>query len=151
MTKPAAICVPPNEGKVFRAFGETVTIHLDGTDTGGKLTLFTEITPPGGGPPPHYHLEEDEWFYPLEGRVEFLIDGNWQEVPMGSVVFVARRVVHSFRNPGEKPLKMLIQTAPSGFEKFFARCADEFAKPGSPDMERIIAMSAEHGIHFVSE
>jgi hypothetical protein len=38
----------------------------------------------------------------------------------------------------------------SGFEKFFARCAEEFAKPGEPpEMERLIEIGAEHGIHFV--
>jgi hypothetical protein len=41
------------------------------------------------------------------------------------------------------------EITPSGFETFFARCAEEYAKPGSPDMGRIAAISAEHGIHFV--
>ena len=41
---------------------------------GGQLTMWTEATPPGGGPPPHYHLNEDEWFFALEGRVEFFKD-----------------------------------------------------------------------------
>jgi hypothetical protein len=46
---------------------------------------------------------------------------------------------------------MLNTTTPSGFEKFFARCADEFAKPGEPDMSRIVEIGAEHGIYFVQE
>jgi hypothetical protein len=29
-----------------------------------------------------------------------------------------------------------------------ARCQEEFQKPGGPDMERVLAISAEHGIHF---
>jgi hypothetical protein len=36
------------------------------------------------------------------------------------------------------------------FEKFFARCADEFARPEGPDMKRVVEISAEHGIYFVS-
>jgi hypothetical protein len=44
---------------------------------------------------------------------------------------------------------MLLTTTPSGFEIFFARCAEVFAQPGEPDMPRIIAISAEHGIEFV--
>jgi hypothetical protein len=67
------------------------------------------------------------------------------------MVFMPRGVVHSFRNPGSTPLRMLVHTAPSGFEVFFSRCADEFAKPGPPDMQRIMAISAEHGIFFVNE
>lgn len=139
----------PSEGKLIRAFGDEVTIHLGGAETGGKYAMATDVTPPGGGPPPHYHLHEDEWFYVLEGRVEFFKDNAWVEVPVGSVVFMPKGVVHTFRNPGDKPLRQLIQTAPAGFEVFFARCGEEFAKPGPPDMKRIVEISAEHGIHYV--
>jgi hypothetical protein len=58
--------------------------------------------------------------------------------------------VHSFRNPGQKPLRMLVHAAPFGFENFFSRCADEFAKPGPPDMQRIVAISAEHGNFYMN-
>lgn len=141
--------LPPGAGTVVRAFGEEITFHLTGRETGGRLTMFTEVTPPGGGPPPHYHAAEDEWFFPLEGRVEFYLDGQWTETPMRSVVFMPRGTVHAFRNPGQEPLTMLIQTAPAGFERFMMRCAEEFSAPGGPDMGRIVAISAEHGIHFV--
>lgn len=143
--------VPSSKGKVLHAFGEVATFYLGGEETGGKLTSFLEVTPPGGGPPPHYHDGEDEWFFPIEGRVEFFLDGEWEEVPLQTVVFVPRGTVHTFRNPGDQPLQMLIHTSPSGFEVFFERCAKEFAKPGPPDMERIVEISAEHGIHFVTE
>ena len=62
-------------------------------------------------------------------------------MPIGSAVFMPRGVVHTFRNSGDKPLKMLIHTAPSGFEILFARCAEEYAKPNPPDM-RISLKSA---------
>ena len=35
-----------------------------------------------------------------------------------------------------------------GIEIFFARCAEEFAKPSGPDMDRIIQISREHGIEY---
>ena len=43
----------------MHVFGDEVTIHLDGERTGGKLTKWTEITPPSGRPPLHYHLNKD--------------------------------------------------------------------------------------------
>jgi hypothetical protein len=46
---------------------------------------------------------------------------------------------------------MLISTSPAGFELFFARCAEEFKKPDGPDINRVVEISAEHGIHFVRE
>jgi quercetin dioxygenase-like cupin family protein len=57
--------------------------------------MFTTRTPPGGGPPPHYHTSEEEWFLPIEGRVEFLVDGAWTEVSLGTVIFVPRGAVHN--------------------------------------------------------
>ena len=133
----------------MRAFGEEVTVLLGGNETGGQFTLFCEVTPPGGGPPPHYHLDEDEWFYVLEGQASFLVDGQWQDVPVGTALFMPRGVVHTFRNVGPAPLKMLVTTRPSGFEQFFGKCQEEFTRPGGPDYQRITEISAEHGIHFV--
>jgi quercetin dioxygenase-like cupin family protein len=137
--------------RVLHAFGEEVTILLDGERTDGKLTMWTEITPPGGGPPPHYHAIEDETFHVLEGRVAFLSDGEWHEVRPGGAAYMPRGIVHTFKNIGDQPSRMLIMTMPSGFEKFFARCADEFAKPSGPDMSRIMQIGIEHGIHFLQE
>jgi hypothetical protein len=57
--------------------------------------------------------------------------------------------VHAFKNVGDKPSRMLVSTSPGGFETFFSRCAEEFASPDGPDMERIVEISAEHGIHYV--
>jgi quercetin dioxygenase-like cupin family protein len=148
--KPAAV-VPYNKAAVLHAFGEEVTMHLDGERTGGKFTMWTEITPPGGGPPPHYHLNEDEAFHVIEGRVAFLVDGKWHEVGPGGAAFMPRGVVHTFKNVGDQSSRMLLTTTPSGFEKFFARCAAEFAKPGGPDMPKILDIGVEHGIHFVQK
>jgi len=139
----------PGEARTLRAFGEEVIIHLDGTQTANAKTLWTEVTPPGGGPPPHYHTNEDETFFVQEGRVSFFAAGQWREVPPGSAVYAPRGSVHTFKNVGDKSSRMLVSTSPSGFEKFFSRCADEFAEPGGPDMQRIVKISAEHGIHFV--
>lgn len=146
-----AALVLPDELESLKAFGDEIFFHIGGAETGGKYTAFTNVTPPGNGPPPHYHTNEDEWFMPLEGRVEFFLDGAWREVPPHTVIFVPRGTVHTFRNCGDTPLRMLTHTAPAGFEIFFQRCAAEFAKPGPPDMERIMQISAEHGIHFITE
>ena len=139
-----------SEGRVLHAFGEEIIIHLDSESTGGKLNLWTELTPPGGGPPPHYHQNEDEWFVVQEGTVEFFSGGNWTAFGPGSVLFMPRNHVHAFRNAGPTTSRMLLTTAPGGFDKYFARCAEEFAKGGEPDMELIFAISAEHGIHFAT-
>jgi quercetin dioxygenase-like cupin family protein len=149
-TKIAPAISPAAGARVLRAFGDEVTVHLGAKETGGKITMFTDITPPGGGPPPHYHDNEDEWFYIVEGRASFLKDGEWTEASAGSAAFMPKGCIHTFKNVGDTPLKQIITTSPAGFETFFARCAEEFAKPGAPDLDRITAIAAEHDIHFVN-
>jgi len=152
MSQRSGTIITECEGRVLRAFGEEVTILLDGERTAGKLTMWTEITPPGGGPPPHYHVNEEELFYVISGRVGFLANDNWHEVGAGGTAFMPCGLVHTFKNVGDQPSSMLVMTMPSGIEKFFARCAEEFAKPGEPpEMQGTFEIGVEHGIHFVLE
>jgi quercetin dioxygenase-like cupin family protein len=151
MSDTPAVIVTQDDARVLHAFGEEVTILLDGERTGGALTMWTEITPAGGGPPPHYHLNENETFHVLEGRVAFLVNGEWHEVGPGGVAFMPRDIVHTFKNVGDQPCRMLLMTTPSGIEKFFARCAIEFAKSKKPDMSRLAEIGVEYGIHFLQE
>ena len=87
----------------------------------------------------------------LEGRAGFLVNGAWHEAGAGASAFMPRGSIHTFKNVGDQPLRMLIMTVPSGFEKFFCRCDEEFAKPGGADMSRVVEIGLEHGIHFVPE
>lgn len=140
--------VTPGQGKVLHAFGDEITLLLGGAQTGGAFSMFHNKTPPGGGPPPHSHQREDEWFYPLEGDVEFFKDGCWEPAPVGSAVYMPRKSVHTFRNVGDVPLRMLIQVTPAGFEAFFEACAVEFGRPGEPSMARIGEIFEEYGLKF---
>ena len=151
MTNESAILVEPGEGQVLHVFGEEVTILLTGEQTGGRRTLWHEITPPGGGPPLHFHINDDETYHVLEGTIAFFQNSSWQEVGAGGSAYVPRGQLHTFKNPGDKPARMLLSTSPGGFDVFFTRCAVEFAKEGGPDMARIYEISAEHGIHFVAK
>jgi quercetin dioxygenase-like cupin family protein len=131
-----SVIVAPEEGRVLQAFGEEVTILLSGEQTGGRQTMWLETTPPEGGPPLHFHINDDETFHVLEGRVAFFQHSRWHEVGPGGSAFVPRGELHTFKNVGEQPSRMLLSTAPAGFEVFFSRCAEEWA---------------EHGIHFVKK
>lgn len=145
---PGCTVVAPSGTVVHEAFGDRVTFYLTGESTAGRCTSFLIETPPGGGPPPHRHDREDEWFLVLEGRAEFLSDGRWTEVEAGASVFAPRTSVHAFRNVGESLLKLLVHTAPSGFEHFFAAMAAEFQAGGGPDLDRVKAISADFGITY---
>jgi len=139
----------PHEAPVLTALGDEVTVLLSGEQTGGAFTMMLIVTPPGGGPPPHCHKREDEWFYILEGCVEFWRDGVWTEVPAGAAAFLPRGSRHTFRSCGDTPLRMIVHAAPAGFEIFFERIAEVFNRPGEADMVRIAEIGVEHGIEFL--
>lgn len=147
-TLPNALTLPP-DAKVLSGLGDEVTVLLSGEQTGGAFTMMQIVAPPGGGPPPHCHTREDEWFYVVEGRAEFWRDGVWTEVPVGTAAFLPRGSHHTFRNCGDVPLRMIVHTAPAGFEIFFERVAEVFNRPGETDMARITEIALEHGIHFL--
>jgi quercetin dioxygenase-like cupin family protein len=93
----SAHLVRMHEARTLNAFGETFVILLDGKQTGEKFTAFLSISPPGGGPGPHYHEREDEWFYIVEGQVDFFLDGTWTMVSPGDCVYSPRGSVHGFK------------------------------------------------------
>ena len=144
----SALLVRMNEGRTLNAFGETFVILLDGKQTGEKFTAFLSISPPGGGPGPHYHEREDEWFYIVEGRVDFFLDGTWTELSPGGCVYSPRGSVHGFKNSTDQPIRVFINITPSGIEHFFAEAAEEWAKP-ERDMSRIIGLAEKYGHHHL--
>lgn len=143
--------VRPEEGQRLEAFGDTAIIKLATEDTGGAIGAAISIVEPGQGPPLHRHGREDELFYILEGQASIFYDGAWTEVGPGSIAYLPRGQAHTFKNKGVVTVKMLVITLPTGFERFFAGCAEVFAAGSPPDMAKILALAAEHQIEFLPE
>jgi mannose-6-phosphate isomerase-like protein (cupin superfamily) len=110
--------------------------------------------PAGGGPPPHRHLDEDELFILVAGREEYLLEGVWTAVEPGSVVYVPRGTVHTFRNVGDTPSRKWTLTTSGAFDRFFTACGEVFdaaaATRSAPDMGRILGLFAEHRLELIA-
>jgi quercetin dioxygenase-like cupin family protein len=131
--------------KSFKVFGEPVEILVDATVTGGQSTTLRQTSPPGGGPPPHWHKNEDEMFYVLEGEFEILKDGAWMKLGPGDYAYAPRGGVHTFRNCGTTSGQVLVTVTPGGFENYL----EEISVLTIPqDMEQLLAISERYGITF---
>ncbi len=146
---PVTILRRKGEGKSLRAFGGQLEFFLTGAETGGWLSAAVLDSPPENGPPPHIHHNEDEILIVLEGTFSFFADGAWTEGGPGTSVFLPRGKPHCFRNVGGTPGRLMVMANPAGLETFFDQCEEPFYQEGGPDMERITAIGAAHGIQFV--
>lgn len=104
--------------------------------------------PPQFGPPPHIHEREDEAFFVLDGTFDILCGDQTIRASAGEHVFGPRGVVHTFRNVGSGPGRVLIIINPAGFE----RCLEELSKlpPGPPDIAKVSAICAKYGCKILA-
>ncbi|WJV44590.1 cupin domain-containing protein [Streptomyces flavofungini] len=146
--------VRSGEGQSLWVVGDTYTVKASGDSTNGAFALLEASVPPGGGPPPHVHGREDEAFYLLDGELEVLAGGTTARAHVGDFLYLPRGIVHGFTNPGVTPARMLILTAPAGFERFFAEAGaparpGEQAPPFDPaDFARLAELTRAYGAHI---
>jgi mannose-6-phosphate isomerase-like protein (cupin superfamily) len=85
----------PGQGEALWAFGTLATIKAFAEMTDGKVCVIEHLAPQGVGSPLHVHHREDEWFYVIEGKLTFWVDGRTIEAAAGSFVYGPRDVPHT--------------------------------------------------------
>ncbi|MFZ4507802.1 MAG: cupin domain-containing protein [Fimbriimonas sp.] len=130
-------------------FGNTVTVQVSGADSGGKLAVVHDVTPPLGGPPLHKHLTDTEAFYVLEGSFVFELDGVLRTLGVGESITILPGVVHLYQNVGELPGRMLIVTTPAGLDEFFVELDELLKSSAEPDMPAIAALHGRFGMELL--
>jgi mannose-6-phosphate isomerase-like protein (cupin superfamily) len=111
-------------------------------DTQGALFVAEQMMHAKGGTPLHMHLDQDEWFYVLEGEFLAEIGGVRQVLKAGDSVLGPRRVPHRWLFTGKETGKILVSFAPAGkMESFFEKVAQTGAMPGEDK-----ALFAAHGM-----
>jgi quercetin dioxygenase-like cupin family protein len=134
-----------------KPFGLEMKILLTTEDTEGAFSALVCTHGPGEGPPPHFHTNQEEYFYVLEGTYELTINGSTRLAGPGTMVFLPRGEVHSFKNVGDAPARMLDWSIPGGQERYF-REIDAMGRGGAGFGPEIMAKVAEanrrHDTHF---
>ena len=117
MDKP--ILLNNGEGRSYWVLGDLYTFKVTGKETGGAFTIIDQVIQPQGGPPPHIHHREDEAFYIHEGTFSFLCGEKEAVFEAGSFVYIPKGTLHTFRNIGQQPGKLMVVITPAGLENFF--------------------------------
>ena len=140
--------VRPGEGRMGGlAPGVGVIFKIDGTDSGGGLSIVEHPFEVGALVPPHVHTLEDEFSIVLEGEIGFR--SNDQEVVLGPGGYIVkpRNEVHAMWNAGKTRARMIEVISPAGFEGFFRELSDMTAA-GPFDFEAVAKISERYGLPF---
>lgn len=73
----------------------------------GRTIKMSVVKPHSATHPPHKH-EEDEFFFVLEGKAEFFLEGRTKQVEGFASFYCPSNLLHGIRNIGDKELKYLV-------------------------------------------
>ncbi len=121
---------------------------LDAADTNGSVALF-EFTVPVGAkvPMPHSHAHYDETIYGVAGVITFTVEGKVVDLAPGESCFIPRGAVHGFNNLKQTDAKALAMVTPALIgPDFFKETAAIVNAGGPPDLEKLKAVLARHGL-----
>lgn len=97
-----------------------ISFKISTQETGGNFFLFEHSNLHPGGPPLHFHYEQEEWFYVMEGEVLVQVGDKRFQLKPGDSALAPRKVPHAFTAVGATPAKMLVGYSPAGkMEQFF--------------------------------
>lgn len=100
---------------------------VSGQDTHGAVFLTEHVgLTKGGGPPRHFHYDQEEWFYVIEGEVVAEVGKERFRLKTGDSIFAPRKVPHAFLYVAEKPGRMLIAITPAGKMEAYFRNGHSF-------------------------
>jgi mannose-6-phosphate isomerase-like protein (cupin superfamily) len=129
---------------------------IHSNQTGGQFSnVEVAVAPKQMGPSPHLHENLDELMYVLEGTATVMIGEEIYEVEAGGWNFRPRRIVHSFWNSSDKPLRFIDCFLNQNFEDYledlFHKIIPDMIKrnltPTAPEIaDRMAALDKKFGV-----
>lgn len=148
----------PDEGTIVRVLGDLYLTKGRAADTEGRYSFFEARNNPGGGVPLHYHKDDEESFYVVDGTYEFRAGEDSVVAGPGDYLFVPRPTPHSFFNIGGTVGRVIIVLSPGGIhERFFEEIGEPIEDPlnppppAPPDLEGFGAALDRAGIVMVDD
>jgi mannose-6-phosphate isomerase-like protein (cupin superfamily) len=116
--------IPSSGVESFDFGGLGVQWKIDGPQTGSRFSVVHHpIAPRALAAPLHYHHNEDEYSYVLQGELGALLGEDVVVAGPGTWVFKPRHQWHTFWNAGDTPCEIIEVISPSGFENYFREVA----------------------------
>lgn len=135
-------------GKRRQVFGRLpIDLKVVGSQTDGGLLVLEQIDDRKGGPPRHVHVNQDEWFYVIQGEYVVEVGETRFELGPGDSVLAPRGVAHVWAYVGEGTGRMLVEFHPAGLmEAFFAQATQLSGASPGPELARLFS---DHGMQLV--
>ena len=162
------LVVPPGQGRKLVTKAQEVTFKV--TEANGAFaSSFEVLVPPGFDVGAHAHEHAKEFFYILEGELDVCafepvkrIEEGWQDwespegdrvvrAGAGSCLFVPTGCPHAFRNPTDKPTRMLFQSyPPPDHERYFEELCEIFSHGSTVDSNAVQRLRDRYGVNQIT-
>jgi mannose-6-phosphate isomerase-like protein (cupin superfamily) len=140
----APTIVLPDSDDFFDFGGLGVAWKIDGSDTGDRFAVVHHpIAPRALASPLHYHHNEDEYSYVIEGTLGALLGDQVVTAGAGSWVHKPRHQWHAFWNAGDTPCHIIEVISPAGFQEYFREVAAHWG-----DMEKFAEINAKYDLEM---
>jgi mannose-6-phosphate isomerase-like protein (cupin superfamily) len=134
--------IMPDQGNSFDFGGLQVEWKIDARDTGERFSVVHHPIAVGAlAAPLHYHRNEDEYSYVLEGTLGALLGDEVVTAGPGTWVFKPRRQWHTFWNAGDTPCHIIEIISPGGFENYFREVAQAWG-----DLDAFARINAKYSL-----
>jgi mannose-6-phosphate isomerase-like protein (cupin superfamily) len=151
-----AIFQPTADMPAHWVIDHRMTVLVSGEQTKNAYAVLEVLVMPGGGTPPHIHHREDEMFYVLDGDITILAGEQTVRGSAGTCVHIPLGTVHTFKNEGSRPARMVVTYTPAGFENYFitagtpATHGDKTAPPVMQEtIERLQAYAPQYSLEII--
>jgi mannose-6-phosphate isomerase-like protein (cupin superfamily) len=142
------VIMTPDQAEMIRPFGIDMKVMLGAEHTGGTFSAIVGEVKPGEGPPPHLHRDREEYFFVLEGTYSLGVNGNESTIGPGTLVFVPRGTVHTFKNVSATLGRILEWTIPGENGDYF-RAMHEMESTGGFNPEKFAEINQRYVTEFV--
>jgi len=134
----------PDSGESFDFGGLGVDWKIDGPDAQDRFSVVHHpIAPRALASPLHFHHNEDEYSYVLEGTLGALLGDEVVTAGPGSWVFKPRGQWHAFWNAGDTPCQIIEVISPGGFENYFREVSQAWG-----DLERFAQINEKYALEM---